>query len=363
MRFIEDIIKYSVISSRAGKVIAEDGYSTRLQLNVLIVSPFGSGKSTLFYYLEKAELGYVLNDYSLAGLVGTIKPNGLIIHGFVTKCAGSVMMIDEFQKFEKPSRDALLNIMESHKFTRTLGYLVSTQVKDYGKYYEVIAEKNFLTVKAKLSYIIGSMYFKIKTIDDLALLSRCFPISLLTDEYQGFDLYLGKSIFTAPKELHSLRDILDGKDIFIKDEQRNYLVDRTKKLFLKYRIEQGFITRALWDLTRIAGINAILEDREVISNEDMDIAMSYIPLQIIGYSRSTLTPTQLRVLDVIHSSRDGITARQIAKILKMQESNVSNALKIIEHTGLVKSYKIGNTIVYIPVVYGDISDRDAGEPV
>ncbi|MEM4483767.1 MAG: hypothetical protein QXS19_07610, partial [Candidatus Methanomethylicia archaeon] len=164
MRFIEDIIKYSVISSRAGRIITEDGYSTRLQLNVLIVSPFGSGKSTLFYYLEKAELGYVLNDYSLAGLIGTIKPNGLVIHGFVTKCAGSVMMIDEFQKFDKSSRDALLNIMESHKFTRTLGYIVSTQVKDYGKYYEVIAEKNFLTVKAKLSYIIGSMYFKIKTI-------------------------------------------------------------------------------------------------------------------------------------------------------------------------------------------------------
>lgn len=361
MKLIEDIIKYSVISSKAGYVITEDNFQTRLQINVLIVSPFGTGKSTLFNKLEKQGLGYVLNDYSLAGLIGTIKANGLLLPGFIKKCAGSTLMIDEFQKFDKTARDAILNIMEHHKYTRTLGFLLASTIQENTDYCKIYAEKNFFTIEAKLSYLIGSMYFKVRSIDDLALLSRCFPITLLTDEDQGFQLYLGKSVFNIPEKLIEQRDYIANKNVHIKDSHRQYLVNITKNIFTKYRIEQGFITRALWDLTRIAGLNCLLEDREEINTDDIDLALNYIPLQIVGYSRSQLTPTQLRILDIIYSNKDGITATQISKIMKVSESAISHSISAILATGLVKTYKIGNTIVYVPVLYGDIEKSRIGD--
>ena len=357
MKIIEDVVRYSAISTSAGKIYTENGYSTRLQINVLVIAPFGTGKSSLFIKLKNADMGEILTDYTLAGLVGTVRPNGQVIRGFLLKCIGKSLIVDEYQKFGAEARDAILNLMENHFYTRVLTAPVPQPVYEETELYKLVAEQNYLHIEARLSYIIGCMYFKVKTMDDLALLSRSFPISLTADEYMGFDLYLGKEIFSISKDVNKLRDIVKGQSVKIDDTQRNKLVNYTKNLFISHKIEQGFITRGLWDLSRIAGINAIIDGRDTVNDDDIVLTLNYLPLQVIGYARGQLTPAQVKVLDCIYSSNKGVTTNHISKMTKIPDTTVDIYTRRLESLGLVKRYKVGGVYVYYPVILEDMTEK------
>ena len=184
---ITKVIEYSLISARMGNLITEEGYKTRGQLNVLLVSSFGSGKSALFKSIEREGLGLRLTDYSMPGLIGTIKASGRIVKGFVIHARGSTLLIDEFQKFGKREKDALLSIMEDHFYRRPLGYNVDPPIEEFDEFYRLRGVENYYEIWSRLSFIVGCMYFKRKTIDDYALLSRCYPIVLTMSEDDAFD--------------------------------------------------------------------------------------------------------------------------------------------------------------------------------
>lgn len=349
---ITQIVEYSVISAPMGDVITEDGYKTRAQINVLIVSSFGSGKSAMFRSIEKEGLGLRLTDYTMAGLLGTIKSSGRVVKGFVIHARGKTLLVDEFQKFGKREKDALLSIMEDHFYRRPLGFNVDPPIEESDEFYRLYANENYYEINSKLSFIVGSMYFRRKTIDDLALLSRCYPVVLTMSEDDAFDLYLGKTKFRLGKYTDKKREILMHRDVFVSKDMQKLMVEQLKEIKQGFNVESGFITRGLWDLTRIAAIDSALKGYDEIVEDSVYNAIKFAPIQLLGYSRGILTMKQMEIYSVICDSEGGITPSKIMEKTGLPETTVMQSLKELQNLKLVEVVRAGKNTVYFPKSYG-----------
>ena len=349
---ITKVIEYSLISARMGNLITEEGYKTRGQLNVLLVSSFGSGKSALFKSIEREGLGLRLTDYSMPGLIGTIKASGRIVKGFVIHARGSTLLIDEFQKFGKKEKDALLSIMEDHFYRRPLGYNVDPPIEEFDEFYRLRGVENYYEIWSRLSFIVGCMYFKRKTIDDYALLSRCYPIVLTMSEDDAFDLYLGKTRFKLGKKLKLKRDLLAHREIFVSEKTQRLLSDLYKEAKEGFRVESGFITRGLWDLTRIAAIESGLKGYDEVQEEEIYEAIKFAPIQLLGYTRGQLTMKQMDIYSVICDHPDGINPKKIEEITGLPESTIMKGLKELQNLKLIEVIQVGKNTIYYPKTFG-----------
>ena len=349
---ITKVIEYSIVSARMGELFTDSGFKTRGQLNVLIVSSFGSGKSALFKSIEKEGLGLRLTDYSMPGLIGTIKSSGRVVKGFVVHARGKTLLIDEFQKFGKREKDALLSIMEDHFYRRPLGFNVDPPIEEGDEFYRLKAEENYFEVYSKLSFIVGCMYFRRKTIDDFALLSRCYPIVLTMSEDDAFDLYLGKSRFRLGKHLEKKRDLLAHRDVYVSEEMQRLMSKLYRDSMKGFKVESGFITRGLWDLTRIAAIESALKGYEEVIEEEVYNAIKFAPIQLLGYSRGQLTMKQMDVYSVICSNPEGIKPKEIIEETGLPEATVMQALKELLKFKLVEVVRVGKNTIYFPKALG-----------
>jgi DNA-binding transcriptional ArsR family regulator len=349
---ITKIIEYSIISARIGELYTASGFSTRGQINVLIVSSFGSGKSALFKAIEEAKLGVRCTDYTMPGIIGTIRSSGRIVRGFAVHARGSTLMIDEFQKFGKKERDALLSLMEDHFYRRPLGFNVDPPVEERDEFYVLRAKDNYYEIYSKLSFIIGSMYFRRKTVDDYALLSRCFPVVLTMTENDAFDLYLGKTRFRLGDNLDRKREIIAHRDVFVSDEIQKLMAELYKESMKGFTLESGFIARGLWDLTRISAIESALKGYEEVVEEEVYNAIKFAPIQILGYGRGQLTVKQMDVYSVICNSPEGINPSSIMEQTGLPEATVMQTLKELTNMNLVEVVRVGKNTIYYPKALG-----------
>jgi DNA-binding transcriptional ArsR family regulator len=349
---ITKVIEYSIVSARMGYLYTVNGFKTRGQINVLLVSSFGSGKSALFRAIEEAELGVRCTDYTMPGIIGSIRPNGRIVKGFVIHARGSTLLIDEFQKFGKKEKDALLSLMEDHFYRRPLGYNVEPPIEESDEFHILRARENYYEVYSRLSFIIGSMYFRRKTVDDYALLSRCFPVVLTMTENDAFDLYMGKSRFKLSSKLERKREIVAHRDVFVSDKIQSLMSELYKDSMKGFNIESGFIARGLWDLTRISAVESALKGYEEVVEEEVYNAIKFAPIQILGYGRGQLTMKQMDVYSVICSNTEGINPSKIIEETGLPEATVMQTLKELVNMNLVEVVRVGKNTIYYPKALG-----------
>ncbi len=352
INLVSDILTYSVMSAPIRSLIAYDKFGdrfeTRAQLNIILVSSFGSGKGSLFREIEQRGLGVRLTDYSSAGIIGTLRPSGKLTLPFTIYCAGKTLCIDEFQKFGKSQRDALLSLMEDQYYRKPLGFEVKEELNIEDKYYKIQARGNYFAIWVKCSYICGCMHFKRKTIDDLALLSRGIPIVLTMEEDEGIELFLGKSRLILNDSILRHYNKMDAEKVEISYSVRKTLTDLFKEQLKGYKIESGFITRALWDLTRIAGVRALMDSRTEILEDDIYEAIKFAPIQILGYARGSLTFKQMEIYSAICMHEEGINPSKLKEITGYSESTIMEALKELVRVGLVDMIQVGKNTIYMP---------------
>lgn len=335
----------SILSSVMTKIKTDDGYEVRPQIHTLIISPFGSGKSSIFRDLEKrVEAGYRLTEYTLPGLIGTIKPSGLVTKGFALKCAGKVLIIDEFQKLQIQAKDALLSILEEQFYRRNLGFEVNPPYRDKGEYHEVNCEGNMFDVSVRLSAVIGTMYYRRDRIEDLALLSRCYPIAITFTSDDALKLYLGEYNidFTGVKENI---DKYKHAEVLLHEKERQRIAERYKTLIKDYDVLAGFVTRSMWDITRIAAILSIADGSYEITSEAVEDAMKYAPYELSGYARAQLNQTEMRVYSYILQKKT-VTVMQTSKDLDISESQVKEAMRNLMMLKLVEKASYGKDVIY-----------------
>lgn len=347
---IQDIIEYCIVSARLGELVLEqenkDQFKTRLQLHVLIDSSFGSTKSSFFRTVEQMGLGIRLTDYSMPALVGTIKKSGEVVEGFVIKASGQTLIIDEFQKFGKREKEALLSLMEDLFYRRTLGFKVAVPVSRQGDFYKIVAEENWLEVHVKESFMIGAMYFRKKSMEDLALLNRAFPIVLDPTPEDLFSVFTKGSEFRISKSVKKIRDKLSGESVFLPYQVAKYLQSHYKKVISKFNVESGFILRGLMDITRIAGINALMNGDTEITDEHVDRAMKYATMQMLGYSLSALSPSAVKVYTAILESDGMINQEELVNITGFTRQYIIRLTKELREKGLIEIQHIGREVYY-----------------
>ncbi len=349
---VQELIELSVVSATLGRLRTEDGYETRGQLNITLVSPFGSGKSSLFRAIEKAGLGERVTDYTYPSMVGSIRPSGKLVKGFVLKVAGSTMLIDEFQKFDRRSKEALLSLMEDQFYRRSLGYEISAPIEDRGEYYVLRGAGNTFELEARLSFITGAMYFNRKSIDEMALISRSFPIVLSMSKEDAIKLFLGLDRIHIDNRLLKVREEIAHREILVPRKLQEVLADRFMGLLLDFELDTGYITRALWDLTRIAAIRSAMDGYSEVQEDNIFYALGFAPMQIIGYNRGRLSKTQMKVYSYILDKREPVKAKTIVQELKeeklISERAIYEALSTLEKLKLVEAITIGRNKYYQP---------------
>lgn len=347
---IQDIIEYCIVSARLGELIIEqknrDQFKTRLQLNVLIDSSFGSTKSSFFRTVEQMGLGIRLTDYSMPALVGTIKKNGEVVEGFVIRASGQTLIIDEFQKFGKREKEALLSLMEDLFYRRTLGFRVSVPISRQGDFYKIVAEENWLEIKVRESFMIGAMYFRKRSMEDLALLSRAFPIVLNPTPEDLFSVFTKGSEFRISKSIGKIRDKLSGESVFLPHQVGRYLQNHYRKVIERFNVESGFILRGLMDITRIAGILTLMDGNSEISDEHIDKALKYATMQMLGYSLSALSPGAVKVYTAILESDGMINQEELVNITGFTRQYIIRLTKELREKGLVEMQHVGREVYY-----------------
>jgi len=350
MNLIEELFGLTIASAptKALKIVQQDGttFTTRLSINTLIVSPFGTGKSSFLSAVERAGYGVLTHEYTLPAIIGTIKKSGEIIEGFVIRSAGRVLLIDEFQKFGKREKEALLSIMEDHVYTRTLGYQIAPPVHREGDYYELHGEGNAFTVKVRNAFIIGSMYFKKRTIEDKALLSRSFPIVLKPTLDDAFSIITKGSSFKLPRDLDDWYERSINAEVEIPTTVAEHLAKKYRREVESEVIEVGFIVRGMMDIARISGIYTAINGRTEVTIDDVDRAMKFAPLQVAGYNLGSLTPASIEVYSIIASSPEGIRQKEVIKRSKYSPRQVKESLAELLGAKLIEQVKIGNKVFY-----------------
>jgi len=353
MNMIEELFGLAVASAptKALKIYQADGsvYTTRLSLNVLLIAPFGATKSSFLNAVETTGYGVKVDEYSLPAIIGTIKKSGEVVKGFVTKSAGKVLLIDEFQKFGKREKEALLSLMEDHQFTRTLGYKIAPPVHIDEEFYSLHGEENYFTLKVRNAFIIATMEFKKRTIEDKALLSRAFPLVLNPSKEDAYGLITRGTSFKLPKAINDWYEKAYNATVELPLETGEYLATKYKELTENTMLELGFITRGMMDIARIAGMIAVIDGRTQITKDDINHALKYVPIQILGYNLGYLTPAELEVYSIIAKHPEGIRQKQIINHSTYSKRAVIDAIATLLGTGIIKQVKMGKAVYYYSV--------------
>jgi len=344
---LDRIVKLAILSSHMSSLVTEDmKFSTRPQLNVLIVSPFGSGKSTMLKKIETEGLGIQLRDYTVPGLFVSVLGAGVVLKGAVFKGAGRCILIDEFQRIPQESRDALLDIMEDQYTSRALGREAGTYDEE-SDFYTIKVRGGYVEIKVQASWIISTMSFSKRRRTDLALLSRCFPVNMNFGVDDAVRLFLGEIDF----DLTNVKKNMDKTYkavVTVEDEARKYLVRKLSPLISRWRLDTGFLTRCLWDIIRIAGVYSCIaptKEERLITRELVEKAVKFAPFEVAGFGRTILTPKESDIYNVILSN-DGITPTEIAEILGVSKNTVKYCLERLEKYRLVRKMKMGREVFY-----------------
>jgi len=308
-----------------------------------INSPYGTGKTSSLNPIIDAKLGVVLQDYSRAGLIGSIKKDGIATIGDVRLLANTTAILEEFQEANREARACLLSLMEDKRYVRTLGFEILKPEHVIESGFGFVAEGTRISIYLQASYLVFSMAYRTSTTLDSALLSRCVPVFLDTAKEEQSDLFIkGQRLKLDIKRIKRMRRDLKDMSVIVPAELR-------KRIASKYegsRIRAENMTRAMWDYTRIAYLEACATGVNEITAETIDSAEWIVKLQELGYTKRSLTKTAYGIYLFLLKQQEMLRAVEIAKELNLSREYTSRMLSDLVKKQLVHRSEISNKVVY-----------------
>ena len=332
---LENIIKIAIMSAPTKKIITHTGMEIRSQLNVLLLAPYGSGKTTLTTTIEKEGLGVRITRYTYASILGTISRSGQIKLPAVVKGAGKLVMIDEFQNIPASLRDELLTLMEEQLAERELAFTVERPIHKVGKYYEVTAYEGTLRTKVRASYLITTMKLNLNRIQDQALLSRTFPLAM------GFNLDDAEALIKGEiqydfSDVKDLLHLFEDKEMKISKEESMKIFNMLRELAEKYKIEAGHVMRIWGDMVRIANVLSILKGYDEVKYTPA--LKTYAKIYVQGVRGAELGIREFQVLDYIEK-KGSVTTTELEEHFNYSKAQLTNILKMLQEKGFIEWYK------------------------
>lgn len=337
------LIKYALMSSTIKAFRTEKGFFTRGTINLWIVKPYGVGTTAIFKQLEKDGIGRIVRDYTVPGIIGTIKKDGTVVVGEVKKFVNTTVFIDEFQEIERKPRAVLLSLMEDHRYSRTLGYEISQPVTTTEDGFEVSGIGTTLDVFVRASYIVSTMRFKTGSVLELALLSRGIPIFLDISMEEQLKLYLNADkINIKSSDIEKAREELKNQIIFFPERFRERVANKYKEI----NIRPQNIVRAMWDYSRIAFLQSYEEGTNEITPEILDEVDWLIDVQRMGYAKLTLTRAAYEIFIYLFSEKKTVSSKKIAEQFGFSREYAVRMLDSLLKNKLISKTRVSKGVFY-----------------
>jgi hypothetical protein len=333
MDYMNFILEAAASSARFGTITEwqpSGRFVTRANINALLVSVFGTGKTSSFIKMEGA---VAANDISFPGMIGTITKDGEFNPGLVVKAAGKLLIIDEFQKMDDTTKNAMNSILEyPHTYSRNLGFAAKRPFNLNRKGCVVKVKEGWIQAYSKFSCISGGMYLNRDNQVQQAWASRFIPIV-----FKPSMAYFER--MTAGEQ-----QIRINPHCFEADFQfRDYMTfhkeywENLKKMptiwnwFEEHADERGYSGRILQDIARLSCFIASLEKRSIIRPDDWKQALKLQKMVIINTICSSLTEIELKILECPEREN-----KEISGLLSVSEVGVWKARKRLKSLGLLE---------------------------
>src|SRR3990167_11308743 len=180
-----DVIFSTAFSLRKLKTIVlkqSRDYYMRPQMHILLVSPFGTTKSSITKRLKQTYTDkdiWLIDDFTKASVEGSIGKDGDYVPPIVIHLGGKIMIVDEWNNVDQYGQQALLAVLENQSWKRSLGFknknpYVFTDPNGYGS---VNISQNIIEGSMRFGCIAFAMEYPIydNSQKSKALLSRFSP--------------------------------------------------------------------------------------------------------------------------------------------------------------------------------------------
>jgi hypothetical protein len=255
-------------------------FSMRPQLHILIVSPFGTFKSSLtkrLRILHEKNI-YCIDDFTKPGLEGSIGKDGDYVPPLLVRLGGKVLIIDEWNSIDYFGQGALLGLLENQKVARVLGFKVKTPYKYNTRYGKFSIEENRITGEVQFSCISYAMEYPITSQKDKALLSRFTPLFLQpTIEYLRENTRGNFEIIVEDWSC-DVEDIIISNKAYCEfhDHYFNYIQEN--KLAPTETDDYGYIPRVMSDIIRLGVYNYLKQTKPIDKKIYIDDASFFIEM-------------------------------------------------------------------------------------
>ena len=326
---LEKLIKSAIISARILSIYDEKlDRTVRPTLNLFIRKPFGFGFSTMARELEEKGLANYVNDFTVAGIIGTVK-HGRIYTGSLANSGYKLTIFDEVMMLENKAKKLINELTEQGTATRSLQGYVEKRIEKAvtgGKY---VAEEGKLTLQIHTSCIFGTASEQIlQDIDIKMLFSRCFCLNLTMSREEAIRLKKeGRRIKIDTKRIPE-----EPVDRVVLPESVNDLIlEKMEGESLVPEEEGGYYTRCHDDLIRLSAVHCVARGDTEINEKDARFALQFYGLHQIGYLGTQLSEVALKVLEQCN----GKTAGEIASKVGLSVKQVYRYLNTLMNMNLV----------------------------
>lgn len=327
---VPKIISYCISSGKAEPMKLNEGprgiFENRSQVHVMLLQPFGSGKSTALANLEGV---HPLINFTLPGFVGTINKQGQLVDSALSQAAGKTLFIDEFHNLAGGARQAMLSLLEDQRYSRALGFAAESR-KINKKYFKIHVQKNYLNIKfCRFSCLVTGLYMARKKLNDQALASRFIILNVKTSRDDIVRLLQGRSLFGIKKFNFKGGVLFNNYLAFLDDVGK--IIDNLPYNAIKVN---EYYSRVVNDLARIiCHHNERFGNFVIESKRDYDGLLGLTPLLFFNHLSSGLTLAEYQILNSLIF--DTANHTEIAGSLNISRRYVINVHKKLTHLGLI----------------------------
>lgn len=344
MNVIEEILTACASSAKAPKLklMQKHGYfETRSQIHVMIILPFGAGKTTGIVQIPKTHF-HMLTEFTAPGMLGSMTKDGRPVIGEIVKAAGKCVGLDEFQKYSWKAKEALLNLLEQQFYVRNIGYSSNIAIRKHTKYYRIDLKQgdNTMRIESRFSTIATGMFkpnMRIAgsekegpsaSITEWAFLSRFVPFSLKLDLEDMYKIIAGQPVFEL-KKLHTYDDV-PVFDKYLDMVKQHYKIAKGLTFLSSFSPNKyGLITRNCLDIARLSAYC----DRGSGSVDNFDKWLNFVPFLLYNHVSSTLTNNEFLTLNL--ACFENLCQKEIAKKLGFSQPYVSKTMAHLNDLGLL----------------------------
>jgi hypothetical protein len=248
----------------------DDVYNMRPQLHALIVSPFGTAKSSTTKIIENnfKDVSFIQDDISKPAIQGSISKDGDYVPSILIQAGAKVLIIDEWNNIDMYAQQALLSVLENQRMNRSIGFKVKKTYQFKNKYVDMKIEENRLTCKAFFGCLAYAMEYPIKdnSQKSKALLSRFSPLFIEPTKEMMKAITHGDFKIDINDYSQDVDNVRIGKELYEELHTNYYDYIEEHDLFPDDPDDYGFITRALCDFVRI-GIYCYLKENTIRGTE------------------------------------------------------------------------------------------------